>query len=104
LHGDLLFGAAICADALGVCLDAKKAEWRVLQNDFNREENGYSAHASRRRMGSFRERRNRGAASSLACAFGMTKAAPSSFELRGQIECRRSGRRQAATMSGPVAV
>src|ERR1700677_1927688 len=37
--------AAIRADALGVCLDAEKAGWRVLQNDFNREENGYSAHA-----------------------------------------------------------
>jgi hypothetical protein len=37
--------AAIRAGTLGVCLDAKKAAWRVLQNDFNREENGYSAHA-----------------------------------------------------------
>jgi hypothetical protein len=40
------FGALLRrAAALRVCLDAKKAGRGVLQNDFNREENGYSAHA-----------------------------------------------------------
>src|ERR1700722_475756 len=37
--------AAGRADAPSVCLDAKKVGRGMLHNDFNRKENGYSAHA-----------------------------------------------------------